>query len=169
MLALLTSHSGLLQNWTSGQRYLEGHGWPPYRGSVCAQRGLQVFCWPARLHQSPQSQQRPFHSDDSGLHPPQELPSTDINHSFLMKDSTRPVYVTHSLLFIVRMGIYLWQHAWKLTLCNTNLFQNWVFVTLVTHKWLNSAFTFFKYYRTTNPQVTSKWLAAMICPHSQER
>lgn len=109
MFAELTSHSGLLQNWTSGQRYLEGHGWPPYRCSVCAQRRLQVFCWPTRLHQSPQSQQRSFHSDDSGLHPPQELPSTANNHSFLLNvDSTRPVCYLLSFVY--------WQHEWNLTL-----------------------------------------------------
>lgn len=61
------------QDRETGQRDHEGNGGAPHRGSLCAQRRLQVFCRPAGLHQSPEPEQRPLHPNDGGLHPPQEL------------------------------------------------------------------------------------------------
>lgn len=63
----------LFQDRETGQRDYEGNGGAPHRGPLCAQRGLQVFCRPAGLHQSPEPEQRSLHPDDSGLHSPQEL------------------------------------------------------------------------------------------------
>lgn len=63
----------LPQDRETGQRDHEGNGWPPHRGPLRAQRGLQVLRWPVGLHQGPEQEQRPLHPNDSGLHSPQEL------------------------------------------------------------------------------------------------
>lgn len=64
-----------LQDWATGQRDHEGYGGTPHCCPLCAQRGLQVLCRPARLHQSTEPQQRSLHSNDRGLYSPQKLPS----------------------------------------------------------------------------------------------
>lgn len=61
------------QDRETGQRDHEGNGGPSHRGPLCAQRGLQVLCRPAGLHQGPEQEQWPLHPHDSGLHSPKEL------------------------------------------------------------------------------------------------